>query len=71
MNSKKVISIKNLPTRLPIQLTVLVYLLLDKFQPNDVTWGIVGTVVVLVWIGSVALMFQEKSVDIFETRVKE
>jgi hypothetical protein len=42
-----------LPTRLPLQTTALVYLLLDRFDPPGWTWGVVWTVMVLLWIGVV------------------
>jgi hypothetical protein len=61
-----VIKKSNLPTRLPVLLTAVVYLLLDRFHPADWVWGAVGAVFVLVWIGAFVAWFKEDEVDIFE-----
>lgn len=66
--NKKVISIKNEKTKLPLNLIALAYLLLDKF--NAVGWvkGIVWTLIVLVLIGCLHNIWIEEEVDIFKPK---
>lgn len=67
---KKALSIDNLPTRLPITTTAVVYLLLDKFQAEPTVWGIVGTIFVMMWIGAFMLIWKEDEVEIFKDSSK-
>ena len=64
--SKDVLRIdyKNLPHTLPVNFTLMMWLLLDRFQAPGWVWGVVGTVVVLAWIGTIALIWNSKSVDL-------
>ena len=61
-----VIKRSNLSIRLPVLLTAVVYLLLDRFHPADWVWGAVGALFVLIWIGALVAWFKEDEVNIFE-----
>lgn len=63
---KKEISIKNLPTRLPVGLTALMWLMLDRFGASDLAFGIVGTLIVLAWICAIYRMCNREVVDLFD-----
>ena len=65
---KKVIKRDNLPTRLPVLFTLVVWLLLDRFDPDGWVHGAVWAVVVLLWVGSVVALVREQDVDIFGGR---
>jgi hypothetical protein len=62
----KVISHKNLPTRLPIWTTVTAGLLLDRFSSPDWVWGIVGTLFVIVWIVCIISIRTQDHVELKE-----
>lgn len=64
--NRKVISFKNLPSRFPVLSTIVFYLLLDKLNSPGWLWGVVGTVMGLVWIGAIIAIWTQKQVDIFE-----
>lgn len=64
--NKKVISIKNLPTKSPIVFSITMYLLSDNLNVSQVTWGIVGTLTVLLWINYFYYLLNEESMDIFK-----
>jgi hypothetical protein len=65
-NSDKVISSKNLPARLPLWTTILMWLVLERLNAPGWVWGVVGTIFVVLWIGAITLMIKQESVDIFE-----
>jgi len=67
MSKKFVVSRKSLPTSLPIQVTVIGYLLLDKFHPAEWVWGAVVLFLVLLWINSIILIINEEQVDFLNT----
>lgn len=46
---KKVISLKNLPSRLPIFPIMTMYLFLDKVGVAQWVWGSVGLLFALIW----------------------
>ena len=43
-----------------IQTTALAYLLLDRWQAAGWVWGVVGTVLALVWVIALIRMFTDK-----------
>lgn len=65
MKDKKVISRKNLPSRLPIGSTMFYLLCLDYFQAPQWLWGVTCTILVVVWIGTIIDLIREESTDIF------
>ena len=60
----KVISFKQLPTRLPFQFTAVIYLLMDRFSAGALAWGIVGTLMAIIWIGCIYNIHKEERVEI-------
>jgi hypothetical protein len=66
MEKKKVLSYGNLPTRLPIFQTAVVYLFLDFYDAPGVWWGVWGVIIALAWIFSFVNLFMTTSVDIFK-----
>jgi len=66
METPKVISWKNMPTRLPIWTSATAYLLLEHFNASQVIWGVVGTIFGLGWIVAVIQLFREEKVELFK-----
>jgi hypothetical protein len=64
MKKNKVIHRKNMPVRLPTFLTVVCYLLLDRFNAPEFIWGIVTMFLLLLWIVSIYSLVKEKQIDI-------
>jgi hypothetical protein len=64
---KRVISYKNRPATLPLWQTLTIFLMMDRFNAPGWLWGVIGTIVVLWWIGAIANISKQKEVDIFET----
>lgn len=66
MEKQRVISRKSLPAKLPIWTTVLMFLLLDRFNAPGWVWGGMGVIFAIAWIVSVYQTFWlEKDVDLF------
>lgn len=65
---KKIKTIKrgNLPTRLPVSLTLITYMGLDTYKAPGWIWGALGIVFLLLWVISIYAICIEKQVDIFE-----
>ncbi len=68
MKSKKVISSKNLPVRLPIFQTATMYLLLDKFHWQEWIMGALGLLCLLLWVVSIGYLFTPEETDIFNDK---
>ena len=62
----KVIHSKNLPTRLPVTSTIAWYLLLDHFTAPGWVYGVVFTLLGIVWGASAFRLGFQSAVDIFE-----
>lgn len=54
------ISRSALPTTLPITDTLVAYLLLDRFHAPGWAWGVVITVLSIVWFGSIATILKSE-----------
>ena len=67
----KVIHRNNLPNKPPVILTVVAWLLMDRLATPPVVWGIVCTLLGIVWIGTTISILNQESVDIFEDKKKE
>lgn len=61
---QKVISRKNLPTKIPLVTILLAYLFLDKFNAPQWLWGVVITVLSICVIVCIVAMCNEESIDI-------
>lgn len=59
---KKVIAVKYLPVRPPIGWTIVAWLVLDRFGNNPTAWGIVGTLLVILWIAAIIAIFTQDMV---------
>lgn len=66
--STKVISVKNLPARLPITSTAVFYLLMDKFNASPAAWGVGITLVVILWIVCITAICMQEYVDVIKNR---
>lgn len=66
MEKNKVLNPRSLPTKPPITISVVTYLLLDKL--NAVGWvrGVVWTIIVIFWLGFIFALFKEQFVSIGE-----
>lgn len=64
MESKKVISKKNLPTRSPILATVVYVLAMDYWNAPQWLWGAVGLLLVFIWIAWIVSFFNQDEIDI-------
>lgn len=62
----KTISRKNLPARLPIVHTALAILLLDYYDAPQWLYGVIGCILVMLWIAAIYTKSKEKEVDLFE-----
>lgn len=68
MDDHRVIPSKRLPVRPPIVLTVTMWLLLDRLYVSEVVWGIMGTVIAIVWIAAIYAMIVQKFADPFDDK---
>lgn len=64
MKKEEKLSRAELQSYPPIWETAVCYLLLDRFSVPGWVWGIAGTLFALLWIGRVALMFQQKEITL-------
>lgn len=66
--STKVISVKNLPARLPITSTAVFYLLMDNLNASPVAWGVGITLYAILWVICITAICMEERVDIMKGR---
>jgi len=59
--SRIVIPWNALPAQLPVQTTAVVYLLLEHFDAPSWVWGVVGTLLALLWAGAMVRMWNQKA----------
>jgi len=64
MKKRKVIKRNNLPIRPPLTITLVMYLLLEHFNAPGWAWGIVGTILGILWIGGILDIFNEEDIDL-------
>lgn len=64
--SKKVISRKQLPVKLPLGATIAIVALLKAYNASEVVWAVAITLLVIIWISSIVSLFQddEKEIDL-------
>lgn len=67
MESKKVISKKNLPTRSPILATVVYVLAMDYWNAPQWLWGAVGLLLIFIWIAWIVSFFNQDEIDVMST----
>lgn len=66
MKKLQVIKPDNLPTKLPLTLTIALYLLIDKLNSPQWIWGMFWTLTVILWACSIYRMWVEEQVEIFK-----
>ena len=64
-----VVSWHQLPTRMPLLGSVVLWLALDRLDAAGWVWGVVGTVVVVGWLFWALSLFIEKHVEIDVDRI--
>lgn len=62
----RVIAHKNLPYRLPIWPTAIIYLLADKVQPDNFWWGVITVFLVSWWAVAIYVLWVQKPVDLIK-----
>jgi hypothetical protein len=60
----KVVHRKNLPASLPIFPTMTFWLILDRLHAPQWLWGVIGTILVLVWILRVIAILHTEMVEL-------
>lgn len=68
MREIKKISIKNLPTKLPVISTWLSLLTMHYFDAPGWLWGSVCVIFVILWGVVIEMMIKEKHTDIFKDK---
>lgn len=63
---RQVISVKNLPTRLPVTFTMVLGLLLDRYDAPGWMWGAAGAILLLIWVVAVIGKVYENSVEVLK-----
>ena len=53
---------------LPVNMTAIWYLLLDKFQPPGWVWGAAACFLAIVWIGVIVSIAKETEIDLLKGR---
>lgn len=69
MKKKKVIKLSNLPSRLSLLSYATIFLLLDRFHPSLVWYGVAYTVMSLSLLSTIYGFFTEETVDIFDGKL--
>ncbi len=64
MNNKKVISNKQLPSKLPLWPTLICWLFLDHFNMPGWIWGALGILFLFFWFISIYLLFKQEQTEI-------
>lgn len=67
-NPRPVIAFKNLPSRMPLVLTLLAWLVLDRFHAPGWVWGATGFFVVLLWTTWIHDLSTTLQIDILRNR---
>lgn len=66
MSSKKVISYKNLPAKLPFFQTAVCWLALDYYQAPGWLWGVMATLFSILWIVGIYTVGTQEEVNILK-----
>lgn len=64
MKKRKVIDAQNLPMRCPLVGSLVLYLVLDKFDAPGWAWGAVGLLMLILWIAWIADTLNNEKVDL-------
>ena len=66
MNTKKVISNKNLPVRSPIMATVVYATALSYWDAPEWLWGALGILMFIIWVGWIIGITLQENIEIFD-----
>ncbi len=66
MKRRRVVKRTCIASPAPILHSLFAWLVLEHFAPAGWVWGVVGTVVALLWIGFITTLFTEDYRDPFE-----
>lgn len=66
MKRKKVINNSNLPGRLSLIQPLVFWLVLERLDAAGWVWGVVGCLVVIIWILQIVGLFIQDQVDILK-----
>lgn len=66
MKKRPVIKRESLQTTPPLLATMVWGLMLDRFHAPGYVWGILGTIVFILWIAYFSLLFTEEVRDPFQ-----
>lgn len=58
--------IKNVPSRLPISLTLCIYLCMDKWNAPEWLYGVMAVLGIIVWIVIAIDIWNDVRIDIFQ-----
>lgn len=64
MKKTKVISYKSLPAKSPIQVTAVIWLVLDRMRAQQWAWGAMGVLVILIWVSYIYGRITEEEIEI-------
>ena len=69
---RKVIHPSQLPTRFPVTLTAIFFLIMWEFQAPGWVWGVIGTIFALGWLSVGLCMVEERRARVaFESQAPE
>ena len=66
MKKSKWIHRSNMPLKLPVTSSVVLYLLLDKCQAAGWVQGVAYTIMGLIWVGAVVAIFNSERLEEFK-----
>lgn len=69
MKKRRVISGKQLPSNPPLVSTLVYWLALDKLAAPGWAWGVVGTIMAVIWIAWIVDAFNRESVEVIDRRL--
>lgn len=64
MKHRKVLHAGQMPAKLPITWTAVVWLLMDRLKPPAFVWGVVGTWVVIIWLIAIIAVWTQDDTKI-------
>lgn len=71
VNGRRVISLANLPMRMPLWHTLTLYLFLDRLSAPGWAWGAGGLFIVLAWLIWIRTQFTDVKVDVLANKVRD
>ena len=66
MKKRKVIDSNNLPTKMPLHLSLTIILIIKVFNTSELWCGVMYTLLALLWLSYIYRRFTETDHDIFD-----